>query len=60
MTVKYLKHGKPDVERAEDDAKTRQIVEATLAREANEHDTKMASNFNQRTLRNWNQNMNGK
>ena len=31
MTVKYLKHGKPDVERAEDDAKTRQIVEATLA-----------------------------
>ena len=31
MTVKYLKHGKPDVERAEDDAKTRHIVEATLA-----------------------------
>ncbi|MGB1160942.1 MAG: histidinol dehydrogenase [Alphaproteobacteria bacterium] len=31
MTVKYLKHGKPDTERAEDDAKTRQIVEATLA-----------------------------
>lgn len=31
MTVKYLKHGKPDVERAEDDAKTREIVETTLA-----------------------------
>lgn len=31
MTVKYLKHGKPDTERAQDDAKTRQIVEATLA-----------------------------
>ena len=31
MTVKYLKLGKPDTERAEDDAKTRQIVETTLA-----------------------------
>ena len=31
MTVVYLKHGKPDTERAEDDAKTRQSVEATLA-----------------------------
>ena len=31
MTVQYLKHGKPDVERAEDDAKTREIVETTLA-----------------------------
>jgi sulfopropanediol 3-dehydrogenase len=30
MTVKYLKSGKPDAERAEDDAKTRIIVEETL------------------------------
>ncbi|MEL7132063.1 MAG: histidinol dehydrogenase [Pseudomonadota bacterium] len=31
MTIEYLKHGKPEAERAEDDAKTRAIVEATLA-----------------------------
>ncbi|MAV47646.1 MAG: histidinol dehydrogenase [Alphaproteobacteria bacterium TMED89] len=31
MTIVHLKHGKPETERAEDDAKTRQIVEATLA-----------------------------
>jgi len=31
MTVEYLKHGKPEVERAEDDAKTRAVVEATLS-----------------------------
>ena len=30
MAVKYLKRGKPDVERAEDDAKTKAIVEVTL------------------------------
>ena len=30
MTVEYLKRGKPDVERAEDDAKTKAIVEVTL------------------------------
>lgn len=30
MAVIYLKHGKPDAERAEDDAKTRAVVEATL------------------------------
>ncbi len=31
MTIEYLKRGKPDAERAEDDAKTRAVVEATLA-----------------------------
>ncbi|MBY5934211.1 histidinol dehydrogenase [Tateyamaria omphalii] len=31
MTIEYLKSGKPEAERAEDDAKTRAIVEATLA-----------------------------
>ncbi|MEL6450168.1 MAG: histidinol dehydrogenase [Pseudomonadota bacterium] len=31
MTIEYLKRGKPEAERAEDDAKTRTIVEATLA-----------------------------
>ncbi|OAH09234.1 Sulfopropanediol 3-dehydrogenase [Rhodobacteraceae bacterium SB2] len=31
MTIEYLKRGKPEVERAEDDAKTRAVVEATLA-----------------------------
>ncbi|MEO0401630.1 MAG: histidinol dehydrogenase [Pseudomonadota bacterium] len=31
MTIEYLKRGKPEAERAEDDAKTRVIVEATLA-----------------------------
>ncbi|WP_420012872.1 histidinol dehydrogenase [Tateyamaria sp.] len=31
MTIEYLKRGKPDAERAEDDAKTRAIVESTLA-----------------------------
>jgi sulfopropanediol 3-dehydrogenase len=31
MTIEYLKRGKPDAERAEDDAKTRAIVEAGLA-----------------------------
>mmetsp|Transcript_22403 Transcript_22403/g.36022 ORF Transcript_22403/g.36022 Transcript_22403/m.36022 type:complete len:443 (+) Transcript_22403:519-1847(+) len=31
MTIEYLKRGKPDSERAEDDAKTRMIVESTLA-----------------------------
>ncbi|NSX54642.1 histidinol dehydrogenase [Parasulfitobacter algicola] len=30
MTISYLKQGKPDAERAEDDAKTRKIVEDTL------------------------------
>ena len=30
MTVEYLKRGKPDAERAEDDAKTKAVVEATL------------------------------
>ena len=30
MTVHYLKRGKPDAERAEDDAKTKAIVENTL------------------------------
>jgi sulfopropanediol 3-dehydrogenase len=30
MTVEYLKSGKPDAERAEDDAKTRTVVEETL------------------------------
>jgi sulfopropanediol 3-dehydrogenase len=30
MTVEYLKSGKPDAERAEDDAKTRIVVEETL------------------------------
>ena len=30
MSITYLKRGKPEAERAEDDAKTRQIVEATL------------------------------
>ncbi|MDA9582211.1 histidinol dehydrogenase [Amylibacter sp.] len=30
MTVEYLKSGKPDAERAEDDAKTRIVVEKTL------------------------------
>ena len=31
MTVRYLKEGKPQTERAEDDAKVRAIVETTLA-----------------------------
>ncbi len=31
MTIRYLKEGKPQTERAEDDAKVRAIVEATLA-----------------------------
>ena len=30
MTIEYLKRGKPDSERSEDDAKTRSVVEATL------------------------------
>ncbi len=30
MTITYLKRGKPEAERAEDDARTRAIVEATL------------------------------
>ena len=30
MAVEYLKRGKPDAERAEDDAKTKVVVEATL------------------------------
>ncbi|SEO18257.1 sulfopropanediol 3-dehydrogenase [Paracoccus alcaliphilus] len=30
MTVEYLKRGKPEADRAEDDAKTRAVVEATL------------------------------
>jgi len=30
MTIEYLKRGKPEAERAEDDARTRAIVEATL------------------------------
>jgi len=29
--ITYLKHGKPEAERAEDDAKVRQVVETTLA-----------------------------
>ena len=31
MTIEYLKQGKPADARAEDDAKTRAVVEATLA-----------------------------
>jgi sulfopropanediol 3-dehydrogenase len=31
MTIEYLKRGKPDAERAQDDARTRAIVEAALA-----------------------------
>jgi len=31
MSVEYLKRGKPDAERSEDDAKVRHIVEATLS-----------------------------
>ncbi|MFL4468397.1 histidinol dehydrogenase [Tateyamaria armeniaca] len=31
MTIEHLKRGKPEAERAEDDAKTRAVVEATLA-----------------------------
>ena len=31
MTIEYLKRGKPDADRAEDDAKTRATVEAVLA-----------------------------
>lgn len=31
MTIEYLKRGKPDAERAEDDARTRAIVESALA-----------------------------
>ena len=31
MTIEYLKTGKPETERDADDAKTRAIVEATLA-----------------------------
>ena len=30
MTIEYLKSGKPDAERAEDDAKTKIVVEETL------------------------------
>jgi len=30
MTIEYLKRGKSDADRAEDDAKTRAVVEATL------------------------------
>ncbi len=30
MTIEYLKSGKPEADRAEDDAKTRAVVEATL------------------------------
>ena len=30
MTIEYLKRGKPEADRAEDDAKTRAVVEATL------------------------------
>jgi len=30
MTIEYLKRGKPDADRASDDAKTRAVVEATL------------------------------
>ncbi|MBT6832677.1 MAG: histidinol dehydrogenase, partial [Rhodobacterales bacterium] len=30
MALEYLKRGKPDAERAEDDAKTKATVEATL------------------------------
>jgi sulfopropanediol 3-dehydrogenase len=31
MSIEYLKHGKPDAERSQDDAKVRSLVEATLA-----------------------------
>ena len=34
MTIEYLKRGKPADERAEDDAKTRAVVEATLSSDA--------------------------
>ncbi|WP_206198103.1 histidinol dehydrogenase, partial [Shimia sediminis] len=30
MTIEHLKRGKPEADRAEDDAKTRAVVEATL------------------------------
>ena len=30
MALEYLKRGKPDAERAKDDAKTKAVVEATL------------------------------
>ena len=30
MSIEYLKRGKPEADRAEDDAKTRAVVEATL------------------------------
>ncbi|MEQ8339436.1 MAG: histidinol dehydrogenase, partial [Marinovum algicola] len=30
MTIEYLKRGKPEADRAEDDARTRAVVEATL------------------------------
>ena len=31
MAIRYLKSGKPQVERSEDDAKVRAVVEAALA-----------------------------
>ncbi|MFT7374969.1 MAG: sulfopropanediol 3-dehydrogenase, partial [Oceanospirillaceae bacterium] len=31
MAITYLKHSKPDADRAQDDAQTRAVVEATLA-----------------------------
>ncbi|MFY2822434.1 histidinol dehydrogenase, partial [Ruegeria sp. MALMAid1280] len=30
MAIEYLKRGKPEADRAEDDARTRAVVEATL------------------------------
>ena len=32
MTITYLKYGKPDVERAQDDAKTKIVVKENPAR----------------------------
>ena len=31
MTIEYLKRGKPEAERSQDDAKVRSVVEQTLA-----------------------------
>ncbi len=39
MTIEYIKRGKSDAERSEDDAKTRRIVEDTLAQIAENGDT---------------------
>jgi DNA-binding NtrC family response regulator len=38
MAIEYLKRGKPETERADDDAKTRAAVEATLADQMARHE----------------------